>query len=712
MTTHALSSSPYSFKHVGSFCIIFFLAVFRPSTIWPEVPVSTAPLAVLSAWLLLLYKVHKTVGYRAFLTQHKTLVLLIGGYFLLCGASLIANYHRYPDLASFLRWGLTFPIIQSALVACGFLFTLPQNINGSSVTRRLDSKLIVFAISAAIPTMTFWQIVDNEGAFQVYQYTIAADMGAQGHTIRSVLATSTDLGSISAILGVAALSILIKQVHTRNWLWATGALLIFVLNTVSGTLSGSRGFFLAFGLGLLACMHQLVGGRLKSSLRSAVPLLLIGLLALQTVPVNTYRTFEGLSPVLAPLALGIPPAKEDLLNSVSGALGERASLWNRATEEILAQPWFGISNGGYRLLNESRGESVINNVHNVILQLGVDAGVGGLLFGVCIICILMRITAGKLQAPVFVTIAAGLMVDNFADHSLSWIAIAAYAMASCTPVMPRLLTNTRAAPKLVTSLTLSSFVLLIVLISQHHQKQAAFNSMTLAEQISQAASYIFLDYWKKPPVMMSSALSMELDEVTLHDQLTLYPRIAVSDYCAYSYPGSKLLYLPSEQLATNVRRYRSLNDHWRFTSAQPEGCDYRAKNPAQISNWISNHHRSYGERLRQPNATMRLNTDYIKFFSPIFEVSAYQKLTFNLSSKDLESVSPTLVVYFYDAHTGTELSRVARIAEIGMSQIEFQVPPAPSGAGFLKLNLEDWRHDSGKNLRQQIDINNISLTPQ
>lgn len=239
------------FKHIGSFCVILFFAVFRPAAIWPEIPISTAPLAVLAAWLLLFYKIHHTVGYRAFLTQHKNLLLLVTAYFALCGASLVANHHRYPDLASFVRWGLTFPIIQSALVACGFLFTLPQNKTGVSVSRQPASGFLILLVAGLIPTIAFWQIIDNESAHAFYRYTVAGDMGNSPYVTRSILATSTDLGAISAIIAVAASVLAVQTARLRLWIFANLAVGVFAAHAIAGTLSGSRGFFVCMGAGLI-----------------------------------------------------------------------------------------------------------------------------------------------------------------------------------------------------------------------------------------------------------------------------------------------------------------------------------------------------------------------------------------------------------------------------------------------------------------------------
>lgn len=460
---------PYRFKHIGSFCLIFALAVFRPAAIWPEIPVSTAPLAVLAAWLLLLFKIYTTIGFIEFFTRYRLIIALITAYFLLCGASLVANYHRYPDIAAFVRWGLTFPIIQSALVACGFLFTLPQNEKGLSLTRLPGSVLLVLAIATVIPVMAFWQIIDNKSAYEFYQYTIAGDMGSHGHTKRSILATSTDLGAVSAVLALCALLLGVYLVRTRQWLWASAALAVSILNAASGTMSGSRGFFLSIGFGILVLTAQWLIHHRRLLVLSLIPMLLMGIMALQFAPANVNAKLAKFAPVLWSLHQGTPIHASDLkLNLSASALGDRANLWQRAIEQTAEYPWLGISNGGYRLLNQSLGETPVNNVHNAFLQLGVDAGLGGVLIGLVAIIVLIQRAQGSARLPLLAAVLAGLLVDNFADHSLSWIALTTFTLANCAVRISPLQTSHARTKQILVGLVVISVVMGLGIFARHH----------------------------------------------------------------------------------------------------------------------------------------------------------------------------------------------------------------------------------------------------
>ena len=702
------------FKHIGSFCLILFLGIFRPAAIWPDIPVSTAPLAVLAAWLLLFYKIHLTLGFRAFVHRHRFLLIVIVLYFILCGLSLIANHSRYPDTAAFVRWGLTFPIIQSALVACGFLFTLPQNTRGLSISRLPVSGGWVLFIAALIPAVTFWQIIDNDSAYTLYQYTVAGDMGGNNYVRRSILATSTDLGAVSAIIAIAALMLAIQTLRHRQWLFATLAAVIFAANASAGTLSGSRGFFLAMGTGLVALLYQLLGGRIKLMLVWAPSLLLTGTLALLSAPDRMLSTLTAISPIFLSLVTGILPTKHDVtVNQVSTALGYRADLWHRAITETTANPWLGISNGGYRLLNETLGETPINNVHNAYLQLGVDAGLPAVILGALVIITLLKSAKATAQVPIYATILAGLLVDNFADHSLAWIALATYAASHSAGAFPTLANKQDKTWRNTALAATSSIVLFSVLMAQYQNKQSAYKEMELAEQIDKARRYLWSDYWNSAPILITSDMDATLrqqGDARTKGRTALYPAIDPLDYCAYAYPNTKLLYLSGEHDALATGGSRTMGNNWGLSYKLDSHTECASPDPKQIGNWISNYHRHYGERLKSPNADILVITDYIAFFSPIFATPSNHELTLNLTSKDLEGAPPTLVVHYHDAKTGTEITATRHNPDTGTNQLSVKLPSAPSGKGFIKLKLENWRNDREKKLRQEVRIKSINLT--
>ena len=103
-------------------------------------------------------------------------------------------------------------------------------------------------------------------------------------------------------------------------------------------------------------------------------------------------------------------------------------------------------------------------------------------------------------------------------------------------------------------------------------------------------------------------------------------------------------------------------------------------------------------------------TDYITFFSPIFAASISHKLKLNLRSEALEGATAMLGVYYHDAVTGYELSAIQHYPDTGTSQLFVDLPAAPSGKGFLKLKLENWRNDPEKKSQQEVRIKSIDLT--
>ena len=578
----------------------------------------------------------------------------------------------------------------------------------------MSGMLVAFITALLIPAVTFWQIVDSEAAYALYQYTVAGDIGNSPYVIRSVLATSTDLGAVSAIIAIGALSLAIQTASHRKWLFATLAAGIFVANTSAGTLSGSRGFFLAVGAGLIAIMYQLLGGRIKHVLVWTPPLLLTGLLVLLFTPNIVLYKLAAISPIFLTLVTGLIPTRHDLaINQVGTALGERADLWHRAITETTANPWLGISNGGYRLLNETLGETPINNVHNAYLQLGVDAGLPAVVLGALVLGTLLKRAKATAQVAIYAAILAGLFVDNFADHSLAWIAIATYAVSSNECALPILVTNRQKTWRNAAVAAMSSIILLSALVAQYQNKISAYRALELAEQIDMATPYWWSDYWNSTPILITSATDAALrqqNEARTKGTTAFYPSIEASDYCAYAYPNARLLYLSSEQDLIATGDSRVMGSRWRLSYTVDSDSECAPPDPRQIDNWISNYHYHYGERLKNPNADILMITNYIAFFSPIFGASTGHEVTLNLNSKDVEGALATLVVNYYDAKTGAEITAKRYSAVTGTNQLSVTLPPTPSGKGFLKLKLENWVNDREKKLRQEVRINGINLT--
>lgn len=702
------------FKHVGSFCIIFFLAVFRPAAIWPEVPVSTAPLAVLAAWLLLFFKIHKTVGYRTFFAQHKTLVLLIAAYFMLCGVSLIANHHRYPNIVSFIRWGLTFPIIQSALVACGFLFTLPQNEKGPSLTRAPASGLFVLAIAAVVPAMTLWQTLDNQNAYHFYQYTVSGDIGNIEYLKRSILATSTDLGAVSAILSIAALMGATERFQKREWLWGLAALLLFSLNVTSGVLSGSRGFFLSMGVGVFTLLALWLRTHLKLMLLAVVALANISILMAQFGPTNLLVKLAKLTPLFHSMHIGLPFDRRDLsLNLTTEALlGNRKDLWLRALDNVIAHPWTGISNGGYRLLNESVGDTPINNAHNAFLQLSVDAGIGGLLLGLVAVGLFVKRHQRKTLLAILMAAFTGLLVDNFTDHSLAWIVITTFALAnSAAPQLNEI--SSPVKTKLIGASLFGLAILSAVGITAKYQiQQHEYAARGLADQIYLASTFYSNDYWNDPPILISENLSKVLGEARDVGTLSLYGEVPSENACAYAYYGAKLLHLPDEKLRPQFQEARGMGNQWAITNLEGHRCAADSRDPTNLKHWTSNHYQHFSTSGSKKNGTqLRMVNDNLALFSPIFDAHYQQTVRIWTRGTALEHIDPTLQVTYFDAASNRIMTE--QIFEIKSETVQILMPllSVKSGKAYLRLRLRDWQQNQATKQEQEVIVKGIEILP-
>ena len=699
------------FKHIGSFCLILFFALFRPAAIWPEVPVSTAPLAVFTAWLILLIKIHATEGYDSFLRRHRLIICLVGAYFVLCGASLIANYHRYSDLAGFVRWGLTFPIIQSTLVACFFLFNLPQNANGPSLTRLPGSTIIVFAIAVTIPSMALWQALDNNGAYEIYQYTVAGDMGNIPYNRRGILAVSTDLGSVSAILSIAALLLTVKTVQTREWLWVIGSLLIFALNAISGVSSGSRGFFLSFGVGMLALIVFWLRDNITLMLQAVLAFAAVGVLTLQYAPTQISTKLNKIIPIFLSSNIGLPVDMRDMIPSLStAALGDRANLWQRAIEQSVANPWFGVSNGGYRLMNESLGETPINNTHNAFVQLGVDAGVGGLILGLALIALLIRQCQNTAVLVLFITALGGLLVDNFVDHSLAWIVLTTFSLASMANLPVVITRASEQIKKIQTGLLIVTTVAATGVAANYYSTSQVYKSYDLANQINAAEAYFWDSYWSDPPILISDKLREAVGAAQVRGNLSLYGSVPFEHVCAYAYSGAKLLHLASEKGKSLQPKSRAMGIRWGLIEFDKDGCIDESIDPEELELWTSNHHKYFLTRgLSKNGDRLRMSASNIRFFSPMLDASKQQNIEVTATLTGTKDHQPVLEMSFLDGATGELIVEQAFVVSNETQKISMLLPRISSGLGYIRLRLRKWSENVDIAGAQQVIIKSINI---
>lgn len=704
--------SIYGFKHVGSFCLLLALSLVRPAAIVPSITISAAPLAVLAAWLLLLFKIQTTLGFKTFFIKYKSIIWLIIAYFLICALSLISNYERYPSVYAFIRWGLTFPITQSAVVATGFLFVLPQNTRGPSLTRAYNGKLVLLVVAIGVLTMAIWQSVDDEGARAIYQYSVAGDLSATNQVVSGFFATSTDLGSAAALILTFSVLVATRSASQRSWLELLLAIVVCGFAVVSGVQSGSRGFFLSIGIGGFVLLYRLLRHRAYLLPITLLPAIFCAVLALQLAPQKLTTKLSPLIPSIIPFSTGMPletPVfKYPPPRLVVGE--DRAILWQRAIDAFHQNPSLGISNGGYRLLNQSLGTSPIHNTHNAFLQLAVDAGAGGVALGFMVLGVIASRLTGTGQMTMLGAVLAGLLVDNFADHSLSWITLAMFTIGNADIPIPKITRQIASSLSIACMSIIATIVVLSMIFIRYFHVKERYESQDFAEQLITSR-----DYWENnlidPPTMISKKLSRELGSSRSKKYLNLPSEINTSDWCSYSYEGAKLIHLVSEANEFKYGRYsRPISRLLTISYGSEESCDLSQRDPENLAHWISNDHDYLSKwGLRNNSQEILLITNTLSLFSPVITATEQKAFTLEVRGSSFNNLHPLLRIQFLDATSGDVIAETVREAYLQSRVIEVTLPELASGRGYIRISIDNWQQNLTNNKRQEIIIGQVGI---
>ena len=410
-------------RHAGTFLLLLTLAVIRPEGFYPGIGLPVGPLCLLAALAIVPWKIHSTLGFTEFWKRYQRPLLLILSYQLLCTTSLLYNIDRYADLAEFFRWGVVFIAGQMLLPLCIFIFLLPSE---AAKTRRFSRVFMLGLGISVIPASVLLQVYFPGIAAVVIQYFVGGDIIWINHTIRGVLATSTDLGAISAILCWTALALAsynardTRKVAIIFALWS-------VLFAYVGILSASRNFILFIAIATVT----IVFATLWVKQRILIAPTLLGLTSLfyalaYTLPNELLYKLGRFIPYFEKVRTDAEISLKDLLPHASfESLGPRAPLWESTLKLMADNPLIGISNGGFRLADNC--SCYRGNTHNILFQSAIDAGVMGLIVISLILGFVINKSAqDKWMLSLVVGIVATLMVDNFTDHSYAWIVIASF----------------------------------------------------------------------------------------------------------------------------------------------------------------------------------------------------------------------------------------------------------------------------------------------
>lgn len=422
---------PFNFSHVGSFVLLFFLSVIQPASLWSDISFSFAPITLVVGGIILVYKIHLSIGFLNFWKRFKVSLVLLSMFYAVMAFSLVLNFERYKDLSQFVEWGATFFVIQMWIPIVAFLFLLPQSQRGLSFTNWKFSESTLLLIALLVPLVAIWQRIDFASASLIHQFFIASNLGDLIN-YRSIFAISTDLGAISAIV-VVFLVCYLTHVDKNNSYWLfTLILVLLVLYLVTGVISGSRNFLLTIVTASIFYFFVI-------SKRTPIDKILFVFILFFSAHVFVYFSppevaykFRNLAPYLFQLKYHNCIALNELqLNLGMSLFGERSLIWESAIHQIRENFWFGITNGGFRLT-----DNVVQhvNTHNFLLQVLIDSGVVGFTIFTLLIIHLIRLGAKTSNITYVLTISIAivttLLVDYFPDHSLPWIVITAFLVSS------------------------------------------------------------------------------------------------------------------------------------------------------------------------------------------------------------------------------------------------------------------------------------------
>ncbi|XOV79165.1 MAG: O-antigen ligase family protein [Aestuariibacter sp.] len=709
-----MAQQPILFKHVGSYTLLFFLSVFNPFSVIDDLPFSLAPLTVLATLLLLIYKIKHTLGFTLFWQRYRVEIVLIVLYQAITLASLLHNSFRYNDTQEFVNWGLTFIIVQGTLPMAIFLYLLPQNESGLSLTKLKYSWVLPPLICIFIGALATLQKIDYELSENISRFFIASYFDSASN-IRSVFAISTDLGAISAIMAISYLFLLAYALKLGLNKVLVLTLFAVVFGVSGGLLSGSRVFLAMFGIGILLLSFINFKERPLTLIILLFQCLLIGLLFVSIVPLKSAIKITDLVPVALPLNAGLPVIISDIFpQGVSNFFSDRIMLWTRAIEQVSANPLLGISNGGFRLIGESVGETKVNNTHNILVQAAVDGGILGLSILLALIFTTYRKIKSLSTLVIFCICFACLMVDNFVDHSLPWIIIASAALTMKSRIHEDI---SAAATKshfiesyLPKILMISCLFTLLTIISIYSYKRQQVQTMDSLKMIETA--YPLFSHKRKEglPIIMAGTTGENLKNAKKFNITKMFSTIAPENLCNYLYPDAIILFNPNE--VSELPATRLISSDLALFDAGYES-DTHCQNVSifdpQDLNWISNHEYYFRQ---DEGATMKppfeIRKPGIVVRSPLITILNGQQVSIKLKPKIQDGEAILIEAAVHDIKLSTKLSKLMRIDQQGTTSLHFDISSMKGGLYYLSFKLKT---PENKAYRQQsIEIQQITLS--
>lgn len=404
-----------------------------------------APIIVISCYLILVWKAHATIGILTFVKKYKTPVALTVIFHLILILSLFFNISEYGKEAKNIILGFNLIAAQSLVFVLGFLFILPQNQSGFSLTNHRFCQYLVpgfllflgvFSLLINLFPYFFFYWIEYSLTFDFYQYLVSQGNGEDAAITKwannssGVFAATTDLGSISAII-IVYFAVKLLQNHRVSFENAL-AFFIVVVFFVLGALSHSLSFFLILAFALFLYFVLMVKISHREKLKIATIAFSLIHYVIYLLPIDTAYKLKDFLPYMFPYRYSKCGELNDFIPNFNlAALGERGEVWQISWQTIIENPFLGVSNGAFRL---NYLEFTHYNTHNLFLQTLIDSGLIGLIvlltIGWFVLSPLLRkYRQNSLFFVVFGAAFISLMVDYYADHSIPWILVVSYLLA-------------------------------------------------------------------------------------------------------------------------------------------------------------------------------------------------------------------------------------------------------------------------------------------
>lgn len=244
-------------------------------------------------------------------------------------------------------------------------------------------------------------VVTAGSLFLLYQLLGgSANMVFNGRFVLAAQEGPIDLGRDSATGVLIAIFTILVASKASTRLWATAVLPVLVVALIA---AGSRGPIVAFAFGLVALLALTAAtGRARKQLMIVGAGLLFAVIIVPTIVPGS----------------AIGRSLSTIIGSASGLSSNgRSSLWAAAYGEFAKHPLFGLGTGGFAGLNQPEPYP-----HNILLEVGVELGVVGLIAVTTMIgsmflrlAALWRWTVGddRLEASLLIALFVSALINAF-----------------------------------------------------------------------------------------------------------------------------------------------------------------------------------------------------------------------------------------------------------------------------------------------------------